>query len=224
MTSNISGLPMNFSALLTEYYRHISEAARKHSHHDHRRALLIDFLRKSFDIEVNEIELEKKIKVAEARGRIDAFYKYVIFEVKINLEAERPDALLELKKYFESRNNPSDYIAAVTDGIEFEIYDYNPGTKEPEEVRRFEIDPSDPENSYLQLDEILAAGEKVPPTSDDIVGRFGPHSTTFKRSQRHLEQAYMLVKDDSAVAVKYREWKALLAKVYGSSVWTCPQF
>ncbi len=105
----------------------------------------MDFLRKSFDIEVSEIELELKIKAAEARGRIDAFYKFVIFDIKTDLEKERPDALRELKKYFESRSNPSDYISTVTDGLNFEIFDYDPGTKQPKEVRRFEIDPEDPE-------------------------------------------------------------------------------
>ncbi|SRR5216683_3655436 len=117
MATTISGLPEHFSSLLTAYHSLISDAIRENSHHDHRRALLMDFLRKSFGIEVDEVELEKKIKVAEARGRIDAFYKYVIFEVKVNLEHERNDALSELKKYFESRTRPSDYIAVVTDGL-----------------------------------------------------------------------------------------------------------
>jgi hypothetical protein len=82
----------NFKGLLVEYHSLISDAVRRHAHHDHRRALLIDFLRKTFGIEVDEIELEKKIKVAEARGRIDAFYKFVIFEVKVHLDRERDDA------------------------------------------------------------------------------------------------------------------------------------
>jgi hypothetical protein len=76
MATSITGLPENFSTLLTAYHSQIRDAIRKNSHHDHRRALLMDFLRKSFGIEVDEVELEKKIKVAEARGRIDAFYPY----------------------------------------------------------------------------------------------------------------------------------------------------
>ena len=220
MTQTITGLPENFPTLLTVYHAQISDAIRKNSHHDHRRALLMDFLRKSFGIEVDEVELEKKIKVAEARGRIDAFYKYVISEVKIDLERERNDALSELKKYFESRTRPSDYIAVATDGLHCEIYDYDFDHKEAHQVRPFEIDPDDPEDTYLELDELLASGRKIPPTSDDIVGRFGLTSMTFLRSLRELEQAFNSVEHDSSVSVKFKEWNSLLAKVYGSAVGT----
>ena len=214
----LSGLPSKFPGFLADYHAQISDAIRKNSHHDHRRALLMNFLRKAFGIEVEEVELELKIKVAEVRGRIDAFYKFVIFEVKTDIERERPDAIRELKKYFESRSTPSDYVAAVTDGVRFEVYDYDRTSKEPKEVRRFEIDPNDPEDLYLELDELLAAGQKISPTSDDIVGRFGLTSMTFRRSLKQLEDAYDSVEKDSAVVIKFKEWNALLAKVYGSAV------
>src|SRR5260370_38294235 len=135
MNEHLSGLRRNFKGLLETYYSQITDAARRNAHHDHRRALLIDFLRKSFDIEIDEIELELKVKAAEARGRIDAFYKFVIFELKIDMERERQDAVRELKKYFESRDNPEDYIAVVTDGLRFEIYDYKLGPKRQLQLR-----------------------------------------------------------------------------------------
>ena len=218
MTETLSGLPAQFPDFLSAYHSQISDAVRKHSHHDHRRALLMEFIRKSFGIEIDEIELELKIKAAEARGRIDAFYKFVIFEVKIDMEGERDDAVRELTKYFESRKSPEDYIAAVTDGLRFEIYDYDTASRQPKEIRRFEIDVADPYGTYLELDELLAAGEKVRPSSDDIVGRFGLETTTFLRSLRQLEDAFNAVEGDSTVAVKFREWNALLSKVYGSAI------
>jgi hypothetical protein len=218
MTETLSGLPAHFSGLLSAYHSQITDAIRKHSHHDHRRALLMEFIRKSFGIEIDEIELELKIKVAEARGRIDAFYKFVIFEVKIDMEGERDDAIRELTKYFESRKSPEDYIAAVTDGIRFELYDYDTRSSEPKEIRRFEIDVTDPYGTYLELDEILSAGEKIRPSSDDIVGRFGLETTTFLRSLKQLEDAFNSVEGDSTVTVKFREWNALLSKVYGSAI------
>jgi len=98
----LSGFPEKFPELLATYCSQIADAIARKSHHDHRRSLLIDFLRKTFDIEVDEIELEKKVRAAEARGRIDAFYKSVIIEVKVDLDSERPDAVRELKKYFDS--------------------------------------------------------------------------------------------------------------------------
>jgi hypothetical protein len=216
--ANFSGLPAKFPALLTQYYSRISEAIRRNSHHDHRRALLMDFLRESFGIEIDEVELELKIKAVEARGRIDAFYKFVIFEVKTDIEQERLDAIRELKKYFESRRNPVDYVAVVTDGVKFEVYDYDATSKEPAELRRFEIKPNQPLPVYRELDELLAAGQKVAPTSDDIVGRFGLKSMSFHRSVQQLQRTYRLVAADSAVTVKFREWNSLLAKVYGTVV------
>ncbi len=218
MTELLTGLPKTFNDRLAAYYSQISDAVRRNAHHDHRRALLIEFLRKTFSIEVDEIELELKVKAAEARGRIDAFYKYVIFEVKIDLERERQDAIRELKKYFESRNHPSDYIAAVTDGLSFEIYDYNPVSKEASLVRIFQIEPDKPQQVYLELDELLASGNKIPPSSYDIVGRFGLKSTTFLRANQQLLDAFTLVEEDTAVAVKFREWNSLLSKVYGNAV------
>jgi MmeI, N-terminal domain len=138
ITGSISGLPPEFPRFLSSYHSQITDAIRKNSHHDHRRALLMDFLRKSFGIEADEIELELKIKTAEARGRIDAFYKFVIFEMKVDIERERADAMRELRKYFESRKTPEDYIAVVTDGLRFEVYDYESTSRQPKKVRPFD--------------------------------------------------------------------------------------
>ena len=142
MHTALTSFPSKFPELLDCYYSQISDAIQKGSHHDHRRALLINFLQKTFDIEVDEIELEKKVKAAEVRGRIDAFYKYVIFEMKVDLDRERADAMRELKKYFESRQDPEDYVAAVTDGLNFEVYDYDPVSQQPKEIRRFTVSPT----------------------------------------------------------------------------------
>ena len=217
-TELLSGLPAGFEELTLSYYEQISAAIKRNAHHDHRRALLIDFLRRAFGIDIDEIELELKVKAAEARGRIDAFYKFVIFELKVDIEKERPDALRELKKYFESRRNPNEYVAAVTDGLNFEVYDYDESLREPVLLRPFQIEPEKPESAYLQLDELLSAGTKIVPTSDDIVGRFGLTSTTFARAQKQLNEAFVAVQHDTSVAVKFREWNALLAKVYGSAI------
>jgi hypothetical protein len=218
MNTVISGIPANFTPLLEKYCADIAAAIENGRHHDHRRALLMDFLRNAFGIQIDEIELELRIKADEARGRIDAFYKFVIFEFKIDLERGRPDAVRQLKKYFESRFSPPDYIAAVTDGITIEIYDYDLASAQAKHVRTFTIDTSDPARVYLDLDELLAAGTKISPTSDVIMYHFGRKSTTFLRSIEQLEAAFASVESDSAVSLKFREWNALLSKVYGSAV------
>ena len=72
MLATLPGSPVGFPELLATYYAQINDAVRKNSHHDHRRALLMEFIRKAFGIEVDEIELELKVKAAEARGRMAA--------------------------------------------------------------------------------------------------------------------------------------------------------
>lgn len=217
VTHTIVPLPDGFVTYLQDYCQQALAAIKADKHHDQRRALLMDFLRKAFGIEVTEIDLEHKVKAASARGRIDAFYRFVIFEVKRNLEEERDDALAELKKYFESQEDPADYVASVTDGLQFDVFDYEKATKRPKLIRSFKLETEAPEAAYNQLDELLASGRKIPPLSGEVVLRFGPGSLTFNRSRQTLRAAFDSVKGFSDVAVKYQEWNALLAKVYGSS-------
>jgi SAM-dependent methyltransferase len=218
LTQPIVPLPKNFSEHLQSYCEQMSGAIKDQKHHDFRRALLTDFLRKSFGIEVSEIDLEHKVKAASARGLIDAFYRYVIFEVKTDLERERGDALSELKKYFEAQDNPTDYVASVTDGLQFEVYDYDPRDRSASLVRAFKLEADAAFVAYSELDELLAVGRKLPPLSGEIVLRFGPTSVTFTRSANALANAFEAVKDRRSVQTKFREWNALLAKVYGTSL------
>ncbi|HEV2418899.1 MAG TPA: N-6 DNA methylase [Terriglobia bacterium] len=217
LTNSIVSLPGSFTEYLQDYCEQAKAAIKAGKHHDQRRALLMDFLRKAFGIQVEEVDLEHKVKAAEVRGRIDAFYKFVIFEIKTNLEAEREEAIGELRKYFGSRENPFDYVAVVTDGITFEIFDYDRRKKQPEKVRSFKLEVESPATAYEQLDELLTAGQKIPPRSGEVVLRFGPSSLSFRRSREALRAAFDSVKELPSVRVKFREWNALLAKVYGSA-------
>ncbi|OFV94127.1 MAG: hypothetical protein A3H28_17545 [Acidobacteria bacterium RIFCSPLOWO2_02_FULL_61_28] len=210
-------LPERFSEHLENYCEQARAAIGSGKHHDHRRALFMDFLRKAFGIEVTEVELEHKVKAASAKGLIDAFYHFVIFEFKTNLETERAKALEELEKYFEAQKAPGAYVAAVTDGLVFELYDYDAKTQRPELVRKFRLEPEAPLVAFQELDELLTIGHKIPPLSEQIVLRLGPLSMTFRRSKQALRKAFDLVKEIPSVEVKFREWNTLLSKVYGSS-------
>ncbi len=218
LSEPIVPLPPSFAEYLQSYCEQMSAAITDHKHHDYRRALLMDFLRKSFGIEVNEVDLERKVKAASVRGLIDAFYRFVIFEVKTDLEREREDALSELAKYFEAQDIPTDFVAAVTNGLDFEVYDYDPRDRSVNLVRAFKFEPSTPSLTYSELDELLSVGRKLPPVSGEIVLRFGRTSLTFTRSAKALTAALETVKDKPSVQTKFREWNALLAKVYGSAL------
>ena len=214
----LTPLSEDFTDLFLSYIDTISAAIKANKHHDQRRALFIDFFRKSFSIDVDEVELEHKIKVASVRGRIDAFYRFVIFEFKTDLERERHDAMSELTKYFEAQSSPEDYVAAVTDGLVFEVYDFDSAKRTPLLVRTFELESARPEDAFREIDELIAIHKKVPPKSEEIVARFGSRSLAFNRSISMLDLMYTEVKGERAVKTKFREWNALLAKVYGSAL------
>jgi len=216
LSCSVAPIPERFTEYLQDYCEHAKDAIKRNKHHDQRRALFMDFLRKAFDVSVDEVDLEHKVKAASARGRIDAFYRFVIFEFKTDLERERQDALSELTKYFQSQQNPGDYVATVTDGIDFEVFDYDSQTRGPQPVRSFKLESEVPLSAYNHLDELLAAGRKIRPLSGEVVVRFGPGSIVFNRSRQTLRAAYQSVKELSSVQVKFREWNALLAKVYGT--------
>ena len=205
--------PREFPQHLAEYGQLAREAIRLNKHHDHRRSLFINFLRLAFDIDPTEVEIERKVKVAHVRGYIDALFEHLIIEFKVDLERERPAAILELKKYFSAQENPREYLAIVTDGLRFELYLYEQGSINL--FSSFLLDDSDPLSAYRSLDAVLFSPQKVTPGSADNTARFGPSSAVFNQSRLLLQELYETVRKNSTVAVKFQEWNSLLARVYG---------
>lgn len=214
VTEDIAPYSDKFVPALESYCEQIRAAVSKGAHHDQRRHLFVNFLREGFGIAVDEIELEHKIKANSVRGRIDAFYRFLIIEFKTDLDRERDDAKRELKKYFESQAHSTDYLGLVTDGVSFEVYVY--GSGEVRQISAFELEPTSPLVAFRHLDQILFTSKHLIPTSPDIVMRFGQCSTVFNASSRLLAELYVSVKDEPSMKVKFREWNSLLAKVYGS--------
>ena len=215
MSATVVPYPPNFPALLKDYCEQIGEAIRANKHHDTRRALFLNFLRQAFNIDPVEVELEHKLKVGEVRGRIDALYRHVIVEVKTDFDGEREDAKRELKKYFASRQRPNEYIGIVTDGSRFESWHLN-HAGELASISEVTLRASDPLAAWRWLDQFLSTGIRRIPTSDELVSRFGVKTAIFSKAADGLLALYDSVKDEPLVAVKFREWNALLAKVYGS--------
>jgi N-6 DNA Methylase len=212
----IAPYPNSFPPALEDYCEHMRAAIAQNKHHDQRRHLFISFLRKGLGIDADEIELEHKIKVNEVRGRIDALFRFLIIEFKSDLDRERDDAHRELKKYFESRPRPSDYVALITDGMRFEVCIYtSAGIKH---ISTFEFQPDAPLNAFRHLDQILFTGKRLIPSSGDIVVRFGSNSAVFNAGLRTLRGMFENVKDSNLVKTRFSEWNALLAKVYGTSL------
>ncbi len=206
----------DFPSYLKEYANQIRQAIRSNKHHDFRRHLFLNFMRMAFGVDPVEVKIEEKVKVEEVRGRIDALFKSIIFEFKTNIEGERPAAKVEMKKYFEGQEVPSDYLAVLTDGLRFEIYQYVPGRVE--KISEFSISPSDPFGAFFNIDKILFASKPAPPSAEDLSVRFGPFSAVYHKSRLIMESALDRVNGDAALTVKFNEWNTLLSRVYGEKV------
>jgi hypothetical protein len=216
VSSPVIPYPHGFPGLLEDYCRQIQDAKRNHSHHDQRRALFMDFYRQGFGVEPAEVELEHKVKVAQVRGYIDALFDVTILEFKTSLDRERADGLAELRLYFKSRSKPGDFIAALTDGELFEIYQW--GGEDVEKIDAFALDAERPLDAYLKLDQFRPGEKKRQPGSDDIVIHFGPHSLVYRRALAGMREIFAKVEAMPEVATKFREWNRLLAKVYGAEL------
>lgn len=205
-----------FPDCFAEYMEEIRAAAKARKHHDQRRHIFLNFLQHGFGVDWTDVELEHKIKVAQVRGRIDALFKNVIFEFKTDLKAEMPAAELELAKYFASRPNPEEHLALVTDGIVFVAFQFE--GKKPSRIAEFSLGDADELTAFRLLDQFIFSSKPVTPRSEDITRKFGLHSAVFNRARRVLEDLYALASSETSVQVKYREWNALLSRVYGSAL------
>ena len=195
-------------------YLSILTKAGKGATHDYRRSVFVDFLRAAFDVDVSEIEIEEKLRVAEVRGFIDALYNAVIFEFKKDLRKEREDAMVELRKYFIAR--PEVSIALLTEGWTFEVY--VPDSAGPRKVHQLTLKPDNADEAHLFFDSYLFQDTDLHPTSDDVVMRFGAASPTYLAFASQLDELWQKVGDKPVTRVKWQEWNRLLAKVYGVAV------
>src|SRR6266542_1444927 len=191
----IEPYPDSFPLALQDYCEHMRAAIAQNKHHDQRRHLFISFLRKGLGIEAEDIELEHKIKANEVRGRIDALFRFLIIEFKSDLDRERDDAHRELKKYFESRPHPADYVGLITNGLRFEVCIYASGGIK--QISAFEFDAEEPLRAFRHLDQILFTGKRLLPLSSDILVRFGSDSAVFNASLRELREMFESVKGNN---------------------------
>ncbi|MDZ4723755.1 MAG: N-6 DNA methylase [candidate division Zixibacteria bacterium] len=215
-SSRILPYKANYPDVLSEYVAEIKQAIRQGKHHDQRREFLLNYLRLAYGVEVNEIEIEQKIKVANVKGFIDALYKYIIFEVKTDIDSERPAAMTELRKYFAAQKTPSEYLGLVTDGLRFELYQLEGASIE--QISKFTIDENDVLGSFRYLDNILFSAKKTTPRSIDITTRYGPDSAVFRKCNNILTELLGSVKTVPSVKVKFSEWNSLLSRVYGEPI------
>lgn len=218
-----------FKPFFISYLEQAKAARDQNKHHDFRRGLFLEFLHNAFQIEQADIEIEKYIQLEGqqislqgtariTKGWIDAIFHDVIFEFKRNLKIEEAEGLRELRAYLSALPNGEENIGLLTDGIVFIAYVLNDDKKSLRKIDSINLEAVDANAVYLWLDAYLLRQSNVPPTSADIVRRFGLFSPTFVATARllHLALRTFAVNESGAFEVKRQQWAFHLARVYGS--------
>jgi len=214
----------SFEATLKEYLERRKELVERGVSEDSLRDAFLEFLRRAFPklTRAESLELEKYIPGLRVRGGFaDILYEDLIFEFKRRLEPESliKDAERQLERYLRNQPAPEHFFGMLTDGVKIWVYALRDGNLE--RIDQITLDGSSPEKARLckiWLDSYLFHERLVPPTTEDIVRRFGEHSPTFHQGMRVLKSLWAEVRSSPAVQTKFAEWQNLLSLVYGSEV------
>ncbi len=210
------------SAFVEQFQKYLSSARTAQAadtHHDFRRQIFLAFLSDAFGIESEAVDVEKFLRIdARKKGWIDALFRDLVFEFKRDFERERADGLRELYDYLRTLKRGAESVGLLTDGLRFEVYTLSGDKLIEKPVDVIDLGKVDAETAFLWLDAYLFSQKQAPPTSADIVRRFGSQSPTFQAAAKTLRGLLERMADSTLVQTKRTQWRAVLAKVYGSDV------
>jgi len=217
-------LMSSFEATLKEYLERRKELGERGVSEASLRDEFLEFLRRAFPklTRAESLELEKYIPGLRVRGGFaDILYEDLIFEFKRRLEPESliKDAERQLERYLRNQPTPERFFGMLTDGEKIWVYALRDGNLE--RIDQITLDGSSPEKARfckIWLDSYLFHERLVPPTTEDIVRRFGEHSPTFHQGMRVLKSLWAEVRSSPAAQTKFAEWQNLLSLVYGSEL------
>ncbi|NLE45576.1 MAG: N-6 DNA methylase [Chloroflexi bacterium] len=210
-------VPSGFSEMFQNYLLQARTAKAENRHHDYRRALFLDFVQGAFGFEAHEVEVEKFLKIdIRQHGWVDALFRDLVFEFKRDMERERADGLRELTDYLRTLPYGAESVGLLTDGVQFEAYVLDGSYLRQTDA--LDLGKTDDEMAFLWLDSYLFSQKHVVPTSADIVRRYGAQSPTFQAAARVLGMMLDQLTGTAALDVKRKQWRGLLAKVYGSDI------
>jgi hypothetical protein len=206
-----------FAEHLSNYLTYANEAHRLGRHHDQRGQLFLGFLREAFHLHDAEFELEKFIKIdLRKRGWIDTLFRNVIFEFKTVFDKERAEGKRELKDYLTGLPEGQECIGILTDGLTFEVYRL--ATTELILIDNLNLNKESADAVYHWLDAYLFTQTNTPPTTEDIVQRYGALSPSFQIATQILTSLFNQEKDAPSLQTKIQQWRSVLAKAYGTDV------
>jgi len=201
--------------------------AKSRSANTHPAKLLVlsSLLKELFGVRLEELipGVESKLgsKLWGIRGSADLIFSNVVFEIKVDLQAELDDAKEKLMKYFQvlhEREPQRKHIGIATDVIEFAAYIpviKNGKVVSLSKIGAVNIAEAPSAESVLWLDSFIFSKPKIRPSAQDLRWRFGPDSPTYCVSVDELTSLWSKVKDERDVALKLDLWARNMEIVYG---------
>ena len=167
---------------------------------------------------VRAADLKQEDYRARVRGRIDTLFASTVFEWKSDLRRELDDVRRRLPDYLadvarETGHNP---LGIAADGATFIAYELRGA--ELVELRRFTLDPAQPEALLRWLEPAVSRRDDIPPTPQAIRDELGRESLTWARAGCELAALWAALAHDPEAQLKRKLWDDLLAEVYGSHV------
>jgi len=141
-----------------------------------------------------------------------------VFEWKSNLDREQQDVIRRLGDYLADveRELARPALGIATDGKHFIAYELR--ERGLRELRRFTLDPREPEALLRWLEPAVSTAESLAPTPLAIRDELGRESLTWLRAQGSLERLWASLAEHPEAQLKRKLWDDLLAEVYGAKV------
>lgn len=206
-----------FNELFSTYIQNARAAVNQDRSERQLVALFTDFVSKAFDVDVSSMVFEQAIHIAsiQRRGFIDVLFGDLVVEFKRQIVRNVEEPREQLKRYM--RSLQGNYTGLLTDGLRFEAFRLDEHG-DPRPFDQFNLAELDADTAYARLDGYLFSQRQKPPTSIDIVSRFGSNSPTFQIVFRGLRDLLACVDSQPTLGVWREQWRKLLSKVYGSNI------
>ena len=155
------------------------------------------------------------------RRRIDVQVGATVFEVKRDLRVGnvRTEAVTQLAGYVRDRVELTGarYVGVLTDGVEWHLYHLDAG--ELSGVSSYTLSATEDglEGLLVWLDGVLATGDALIPTPDEVTRRLGAGSPAFALDVADLTALYQRNRDIPGVAMKRSLWAKLLSTALGTA-------
>jgi SAM-dependent methyltransferase len=167
---------------------------------------------------VRAADLKQEDYRARVRGRIDTLFESTVFEWKTDLRRELDDVRRRLPDYLAdvARETGRPPLGIATDGATFIAFETRGGALV--ELRRFDLDPGQPEALLRWLEPAVSQRDDILPTPQAIRDELGRDSLTWARAGRALAALWAALAAHPEAQLKRKLWDDLLAEVYGSRV------